>query len=149
MINRLRKQCAPTVARGSTDLATHVYHWRIFLLVTIMTTSSKAEPRPKTPVKSKAKSASSKRGTLSDTNVAITTELAPAVAIALLDKTDHGPGDPAPALECIAAAAAPSETSGKVRVQLLFENGSVLPVEMSTEAGTALSKGLAAKPSKK
>jgi len=77
--------------------------------------------------------------------LAIATELAPAVAIALLDKTEHAPGDPAPALECLAAAATPSETSGMVRVQLLFENGAVLPVEMSAEAGTALSKGLSAK----
>jgi len=30
-----------------------------------------------------------------------------------------------------------------VRVQLMFENGTVLPVEMSADAGAALSKGLA------
>ena len=56
----------------------------------------------------------------------------------------HAPGGPSPALEVLAAAAAPSEADGKVRVQLLFENGAVLPVEMSTEAGVALSKGLSA-----
>ena len=107
-----------------------------------MTTSSKAEPKHPKPVKSK--SVGSKRPKKSDTNIAITTELAPAVAIALLDKTEHAPGDPAPALECLAVAAAPSETEGKVRLQLLFENGAVLPVEMSAEAGMALSKGLSA-----
>ena len=96
--------------------------------------------------KSKAQSAASKR---SDTNAAIATELAPAVAIALLDKTEQSPGDPAPALECLAVAAAPSESIGKVRLQLLFENGAVLPVEMTTEAGAALSKGLSAELPKK
>lgn len=119
-----------------------------------MTTSPKAEPKRPTrakkatagarAVKSKAKPTGSKRPSKSGTTVAIATELAPAVAIALLDKTEQSPGDPAPALECLAAAAAPSETDGMVRVQLLFENGAVLPVEMSTAAGVALSKGLAA-----
>ncbi|KQW76304.1 hypothetical protein ASC67_01105 [Methylibium sp. Root1272] len=61
----------------------------------------------------------------------------------MLDKTDQPPGAAAPSLECLAAGAAPSETEGKVRVQLLFENGAVLPVEMSNAAGAALSKGLA------
>jgi len=75
--------------------------------------------------------------------VAIATELAPAVAIALLDKTILPPGAAAPALQCFAAGATPSQTDGKVRVQLMFENGAVLPVEMSNAAGAALSKGLA------
>lgn len=109
-----------------------------------MTTSAKTEPKQTKPVKSKSKAAGSKRPKKSGTSVAIATELAPAVAIALLDKTEQAPGDPAPALECLAAAATPSETDGMVRVQLLFENGAVLPVEMSTEAGAALSKGLSA-----
>ena len=91
----------------------------------------------------RSKSAASKRAKKSATNVAIATELAPAVAIALLDKTDQPPGAAAPALDCLAAGAAPSETDGKVRVQLMFENGAVLPVEMSIAAGVALSKGLA------
>ena len=73
----------------------------------------------------------------------ITTELAPAVAIALLGKADQDPGDPPAALDCLAAGATPSDTPGKVRVQLMFENGAVLPVEMTADAGAALSKGLA------
>jgi hypothetical protein len=90
-----------------------------------------------------SKSAATKRTRRSATNVAIATELAPAVAIALLDKTEQPPGAAAPALDCLAAGAAPSESHGKVRVQLMFENGAVLPVEMSNAAGAALSKGLA------
>ena len=82
---------------------------------------------------------SSKR---SATNVAIATELAPAVAIALLDKTEQPPGAPAAALDVLAVAATPSEIDGNVRMQLMFENGAVLPVEMSVDAGVALSKGL-------
>lgn len=101
----------------------------------------RAKPAPrKTAGKSAGKSA---------TSVAIATELAPAVAIALLDKTEQEPGDQAPALSCLAAGAAPSDTEGKVRVQLMFENGAVLPVEMSEAAGAALSKGLAAELPKK
>ena len=91
----------------------------------------------------RSKSSVSKRADKSATNLAIATELAPAVAIALLDKTEQPPGAAAPALDCLAAGAAPSETDGKVRVQLMFENGAVLPVEMSNAAGAALSKGLA------
>ncbi|WP_428419053.1 hypothetical protein [Methylibium sp.] len=116
-----------------------------------MTTSSRAAATAsKRAKKSKSgaggirsKAAAAKRSKRSTTDAAIATELAPAVAIALLDKTEQAPGAPAPSLECLAAGAAPSETEGKVRVQLLFENGAVLPVEMSHAAGAALSKGLA------
>ena len=119
-----------------------------------MTTSPKAAPnRPKPAKKAtagagsttkKSESAGRARRKRTATNAAIATELAPAVAIALLDKTEQSPGDPAPALECLAVSAEPSETSGKVRLQLLFENGAVLPVEMSADAGAALTKGLKA-----
>ena len=83
-----------------------------------------------------------KRTKKSATNVAIATELAPAVAIALLDKTDQPSGAPAPALDVLGVAAAASEIEGNIRVQLMFENGAVLPVEMSVDAAAALSKGL-------
>lgn len=112
-----------------------------------MTKSSRASALPKAkrvssaPARQSTASAS-KRSKKSATNLAIATELAPAVAIALLDKTKQAPGDPAPALEVLAAGATPSEIEGNVRMQLVFENGAVLPVEMSAEAGAALSKGL-------
>ena len=107
--------------------------------------SKSKQPRKSAPKADavRSKSAASKRTKKSATNVAIATELAPAVAIALLDKTEQPPGAAAPAMDCLAAGAAPSETDGKVRVQLMFENGAVLPVEMSNAAGAALSKGLA------
>lgn len=112
-----------------------------------MTTSSRASALPKSKRATKAASdrsgaAARKRIKRSATNLAIATELAPAVAIALLDKTDQAPGAPAPALDVLAAGASPSEIEGNVRMQLVFENGAVLPVEMSAEAGAALSKGL-------
>ena len=112
-----------------------------------MTTSSRASALPKPKRSTKAASgrsgaAARKRTERSATNLAIATELAPAVAIALLDKTEQAPGAPAPALDALAAGAAPSEIEGNVRIQLVFENGAVLPVEMSAEAGAALSKGL-------
>jgi hypothetical protein len=113
-----------------------------------MTTSARAVPsKAKKPKKAapaaRKKTAARRRAKTAATNVAIAKELAPAVAIALLDKTEQPPGAAAPALDCLAAGAAPSDTDGKVRVQLLFENGAVLPVEMSEAAGAALSKGLA------
>lgn len=83
------------------------------------------------------------RAKQNETNVAIATELAPAVAIALLDKTVQAAGAPAAALDALAAGVSASEDEGKVRVQLVFENGAVLPVEMSVAAGAALSSGLA------
>ena len=97
----------------------------------------------------RAKAAAIKGAKRSATNVAIATELAPAIAIALLDKIEQPAGAAAPSLECLAAGATPSETEGKVRLQLMFENGAVLPVEMSIAAGAALSKGLAAELPKK
>lgn len=84
-----------------------------------------------------------KRTRKSSTNVAIATELAPAVAIALLDKSELAPGAPPAALDCLAAGVSASPTKGKVRVQLMFDNGAILPVEMSIAAGEALSNGLA------
>jgi hypothetical protein len=108
--------------------------------------AKKAAPKASS---ARSKSAGAKRTKKSATNVAIATELAPAVAIALLDKTEQSPGAAAPALDCLAAGAAPSDTTGKVRVELLFDNGAVLPVEMSKAAGAALSKGLAEEVPKK
>ena len=107
--------------------------------------SASRKPKKAAKAAPSRKAASARKPTLrAATNLAIATELAPAVAIALLDKTEQAPGDPAPALDVLAAGAAPSEIEGNVRVQLVFENGAVLPVEMSAEAGAALSKGLLA-----
>lgn len=93
---------------------------------------------------SKAPVASGRKRTLEAAakNAVIATELAPAVAIALLEKSVHLPGAPAPALDVLAAGVTHSEVDGNVRVHLLFENGAVLPVEMSEAAGSALSNGL-------
>ena len=126
------------------------YIWNPKLRMLTMATSSRsATATPKRSGKAgpkarrvRAISAGVNQTKKSATDVAIATELAPAVAIALLDRTEQAPGDPAPALDCLAAGAVPSETAGKVRVQLIFENGAVLPVEMSTDAAEALSKGL-------
>jgi hypothetical protein len=111
----------------------------------IKTSRVAASPTPKRTAKPASKRTATparKRSKPSATNVAIATELAPAVAIALLDKTEQPPGAPAPALDVLAVAAAPSEIDGNVRIQLMFDNGAVLPVEMSVDAGAALSKGL-------
>lgn len=86
--------------------------------------------------------AKARKAKKSATNAAIASDLAPAVAIALLAKTEQAPDAPAPALDCLGAGVSPSEVDGKVRVQLVFDNGAVLPVEMSVAAGAALSNGL-------
>ena len=84
-----------------------------------------------------------KRSKAAAVNAAIASELAPAVAIALLEKSEQAPGKPPAALDVLAAGASASEVAGNVRVQLIFENGAVLPVEMTAAAGAALSDGLA------
>ena len=95
----------------------------------------------------KAPRASSPRGgrrkKKSEVDIAISTVLAPAAAIAVLDNTERLPDSPAPALEVLGAGVSEATDSGKVRVQLVFDSGAVLPVEMSTAAGKALEEGLA------
>jgi hypothetical protein len=77
-----------------------------------------------------------------DLEHAIVTDLAPAVAIALLATTRQDASARTAALQCLAAGVSTSLDSGKLRVQLLFENGAVLPVEMTTAAAHALMHGL-------
>ena len=60
-----------------------------------------------------------------------------------MDKTTQAPGSPAPALDILGAGVSEATDDGKVRVQLMFDSGAVLPVEMSAAAGKALEAGLA------
>jgi hypothetical protein len=77
-------------------------------------------------------------------DAAIASDLAPAAAIAILEKSSSvGVGENAPALDVLAAGVSDVGSDGKVHVQLLFENGAVLPLEMTREAGEALEVGLA------
>lgn len=98
-----------------------------------------AEP----PVRRAPRGTDTSKPKRSEKDVAIATELAPAVAITLLGQSDHVKGQPAAALEPLAAGAVASDADGKVRVQLLFENGAVLPIEMSDATAAALGKGIA------
>ncbi len=95
-------------------------------------------------------SKSAKRRKKSQIDIAITTELAPAAAIALLDRTEQASDSLAPALDVLGAGVSRAEDDTKVRVQLAFDGGEILPVEMSVQAGKALARGLsedlAAKP---
>jgi hypothetical protein len=84
-------------------------------------------------------------GRRTELEISITTDIAPAVAIALLSKTAEARAERDaldPALDVLAAAVVPSADGEKVRLQLLFDKGSVLPVEMPLAAGVALQKGL-------
>ncbi|MES2990437.1 MAG: hypothetical protein V4844_03370 [Pseudomonadota bacterium] len=79
--------------------------------------------------------------------IAITTELAAAVAISLLQTTAlarRSRDSMEPALECFAIGIEDSSRHrDRVRLQLLFDGGTVLPVEIRRDAGEALSGELA------
>lgn len=111
------------------------------------TRSPADQPAVKRPKKSgggvKTVSTLSRSKVASIKNAVIASELAPAVAIAVLERSEQAPGDPPAALDVLAAGASSSEIAGNVRVQLMFDNGTVLPLEMSVAAGAALSAGLA------
>ena len=78
----------------------------------------------------------------SKVDIAIAKKLAPAAAIAVLDKTEQPSGSLAPALDVLGAGVSRAEADGKIRVQLAFDGGEILPVEMTTQAGKALAAGL-------
>jgi len=78
--------------------------------------------------------------------IAVTTELAPAIALALLSTTAKARAardELEPALDALAAAVVRSSAERKVRLQLLFDRGAVLPIELDLDAALALSRGLA------
>jgi hypothetical protein len=102
----------------------------------------KATPSATPNATPKAAAKGGKKPRRSEKDAAIATELAPAVAIALLGETDRAKGEPAAALEPLGAGAVASEADGKLRVQLLFENGAVLPIEMTDATAQALGKGI-------
>ena len=115
-----------------------------------MTTAAKppiarAKKRPtashSTPTRSQDRKATSATQR-SSTDDAIATHLAPAVAIALLDQSEPTESGRSAALEPIAAGAVASNNDDKLRVQLLFVDGAVLPVELSVQAAAALAKGI-------
>ncbi|HEY6133698.1 MAG TPA: hypothetical protein VIW70_06955 [Rubrivivax sp.] len=77
--------------------------------------------------------------------LAITTELAAKVAVALLATTAEARAARdalEPALQVLAAAFVPSGRADKVRLHLLFQQGVVLPIEMDLDAAKHLSKGI-------
>lgn len=81
-----------------------------------------------------------------DVEIAVTTDLAPTMALALLATTAQARSsrdELEPALDVLGAAVVRSSSSDKVRLQMLFDKGAVLPVELSLEAAEALNRGLA------
>jgi hypothetical protein len=77
--------------------------------------------------------------------IAIATDLAAKVAIALLATTAKARAERdglEPALDVLAAAVVASGCAEKVRLQLLFEKGAVLPLEVPVDAAQALQRGL-------
>jgi hypothetical protein len=73
---------------------------------------------------------------------AISTDLAPASAIAVLAKAETPVDALDAALKPVAAGVTGADDDGKVRVQLMFPDGSLLPVELDRAAGEALAAGL-------
>ena len=83
----------------------------------------------------------------SEVEIAITTDLAANVAIALLATTAQARAARdglLPALEVLAAAVVASGNAEKVRLHLLFDKGSVLHIEVPSPAAANLSKDLIA-----
>lgn len=77
--------------------------------------------------------------------IAVTSELAPAIALALLATTAKARAhrdELEPALDVLGAAVVRSGSEDTVRLQLLFDKGAVLPVEMTLEAARAFCDGL-------
>ena len=95
------------------------------------------------PQRKRRPAGSSKRVTKSAIDIAIARELAPAAAIAVLERSPHASDEATPALDVLVAGVTDADQDGKLRVQLMFDNGSILPVEMSDEAGKKLEAGLA------
>lgn len=84
-------------------------------------------------------------GQRTDVEIAITTDLAASVAIALLSTTAEARAERdglEPALDVLAAAVVASGCAEKVRLQLLFDKGVVLPLEVPVDAAKALHRGL-------
>jgi len=84
-------------------------------------------------------------GERTELEIAITTDLAANMAIALLATTAEtraARDGLEPALDVLAAAVVASGCAEKVRLQLLFDKGAVLPVEVPAEAAKALHRGL-------
>jgi hypothetical protein len=80
-----------------------------------------------------------------EVEIAVTTDLAARTAIALLATTAKARASRdglEPALEVLAAAVVASGCADKVRLQLLFDEGAVLPLEVPTDAAKALSRDL-------
>jgi hypothetical protein len=74
---------------------------------------------------------------------AISTDLAPASAIAVLAKAETPSDALDAALKPIAVGVTGADDECKVRVQLMFPDGSLLPVELDRDTGHALASGLA------
>ncbi len=75
---------------------------------------------------------------------AIATDLAPASAIALLAKAETAENALDAVPKPIAAGVSDADDETKLRVQLMFPDGSLLPIELDREAGHALVSGLTA-----
>lgn len=73
---------------------------------------------------------------------AISTDLAPASAIAILAKAETPADALDAALKPLAAGVTRADDDSKVRLQLMFPDGSLLPIELDRATGEALAAGL-------
>lgn len=85
------------------------------------------------------------QATRTELEIAVTTDLAPTMALALLATTAKARAtrdELMPAMGVMVAAVVRSSSADRVRLQLMFEKGVVLPIEMSLDAAKAFTKGL-------
>ena len=89
--------------------------------------------------------ASTVDGRLRDTSIEVRETDAPAMAAALLNADvaqPTGTADLPAAVRCLAVGVMPAAGEGQVRLHLQFDSGQVLPIEMSHDAASALSRAL-------
>jgi hypothetical protein len=103
----------------------------------MQTSISRLEPSPSQAADAKAET--ERKEAVAE---AISTDLAPASAIAVLAKAETPPDALDAALKPVAAGVTGADDDSKVRVQLMFPDGSLLPVELDRAAGEALAAGL-------
>ena len=84
-------------------------------------------------------------GEICDTSIEVREGDVPAMAAALLNVDVAQPSTPADlpsAVQCLAVGVMHAAGAGQVRLHLQFDSGQVLPIEMSHDAASALSRAL-------
>ena len=81
-------------------------------------------------------------GVSQEVQEAIQTDLAPTAAVSVLEKAND-PAEPGtPALKCMGVGLTEDGSEGSLRLQFIFDNGTVLPIDVPRDACQALNRAL-------